>query len=89
MRSCSFVKFEALIVMLEQCKCDELTRALCLLLPKFDVFDHFFKVRGAEIFWGAHPTPPSPPFEGASPSSPPCTANLGPQNTTLHYIRNT
>ncbi len=48
MRSCSFVNFQALIAMLEQFKCDELTRAPCRLLPKFDVFDHFFKVKVAE-----------------------------------------
>ncbi len=35
MRSCSFVKFQALIVIVEHFKCDELTRALL----KFDVFD--------------------------------------------------
>ncbi len=43
MRSCSFVKFQALIAMLEQFKCDELTRALCRLLPKFDVLTTFSK----------------------------------------------
>ncbi len=40
---------------LEQYKCDELTRTLYQLLPKFDVFDHFFKGKEAEIFWGAPP----------------------------------
>ncbi len=54
MRSCSFVKFQALIAMLEHLKCDELTIALWWLLPKFNVFDHKEKV--AEIFWGAPPS---------------------------------
>ncbi len=57
MRSCSLGKFQALIVMLEHFKCDELIRGLCRSLPKFDVFDHFLKVKVAEIFWGA-PTHP-------------------------------
>ncbi len=65
MRSCSLVKFQALIVMLEHLKCDELTRALWRSLLKFNVFDHFFKEKVAEIFWGAPPTCP-PPFWGAS-----------------------
>ncbi len=52
MRSCSFVRFQALIAMLEQFKGDGLTIAPCLLLPKFDVFDHYFKAKVAEIFWG-------------------------------------
>ena len=43
MRSRSFVKFQALIVIVEHFKCGELTRAPCQLLPKFDVFDHFFQ----------------------------------------------
>ena len=55
MRSCSFVKFQALIVTLEHFKCDELTRALCRSLPKFDVFDHFFTEKVAEIFGGLPP----------------------------------
>ncbi len=37
----------------EHFKCDELTRAPCQSLPKFDTFDHFLKVKVAEIFWGA------------------------------------
>ncbi len=55
MRSCSFVKFQALIVMLEHLKCDELTRALCRSLAKFDVCRHFFKVKVAEIFFRVKP----------------------------------
>ncbi len=39
MRPCSFVKFQALIAIMEHFKCDELTRALCRLLPKIGVFD--------------------------------------------------
>ncbi len=39
MRSCSFVKFGALIVIIEHFKCDELTRAPCQSLQKIDVFD--------------------------------------------------
>ncbi len=40
---------------LEHFKCDELTRAPWQLLPKFDVFDHFLKVKVTEKFWGALP----------------------------------
>ncbi len=80
MRSCSFVKFQALIAMLEQFKYDGLTRALCWLLPKIDVFDHFFKVEVAQIFWGAPHL--APHLWGASPSTPPCAIILGPPNTT-------
>ncbi len=58
MGPCSFVKFQALIVLLEHFKCDELTRALCLPLLKFDVFDHFLKVKVPEIFWGLPQRPP-------------------------------
>ncbi len=39
MTSCSLVKFQALIVIVEHFKCDELTRAPCRSLPKIDVFD--------------------------------------------------
>ncbi len=71
-RSCSFVKFQTLIVMLEQFKCDELTRAPCRSLPKIDVFDHFFKVKVAEIFWGSPAHLPLP-FRGGgfTPDPPP------------------
>ncbi len=50
MRSCTLVKFQALIVMLEHFECDELTRAPCRSLMKFDVFDQKMKVKVAEIF---------------------------------------
>ncbi len=36
MRSCSSVQFQALIVMLEHFKCDELTRVPCQSLLKFE-----------------------------------------------------
>ncbi len=39
MRSCSFVKFQALIVIAKHFKCDELTRAPCQSLPKIGFFD--------------------------------------------------
>ncbi len=71
MRSCSFVKFQALVVMLEHCKCDELTRALCRLLLKFDVFDHFFTEKVAGIFWGGSPLPAPPLWRTSSPNPPP------------------
>ncbi len=38
---------------LEHFKCDELTRAPCRSQQRFDVFDHFLKVKVAE-------TPPPP-----------------------------
>ena len=53
MRSCSFVKFQALVVTIECFKCDELSRPLCQMQLNFDVFDHFLEVKVAEIFWGA------------------------------------
>ncbi len=37
---------------LEHFKCDELTRALCRLLPKFDVLDQYMKVKVVEIICG-------------------------------------
>ncbi len=43
--------------MVEQFKCDELTRGLCQLLPKIDDFDQ--KVKVAEMFRVA-PTPLDP-----------------------------
>ncbi len=61
---------------IEHFKCDELTRALWRSLLKFDVFDHFFKEKVAEMFWGA---PPSP-FGGLHPPTP-CAVVLGPQDT--------
>ncbi len=63
MRSCSFVKLQALIVMLEHLKHRELT---CWTQLNFDIFDHFLKVKVAEIFLGA-PDPPVPPFRGLRP----------------------
>ncbi len=54
-RSCSFVKFQALIVTIECHKCDELSRPLCQVQLNFDVFDHFLKVKVNENFWGALP----------------------------------
>ncbi len=82
MRSCSFVKFQALIVMLEQFKCDELTGAPCWSLLKFDVFDQYMKVKVAEMFWGAPGPQAPPPLLGDFAPNPPCTVVLGPQNTT-------
>ncbi len=61
MGPCSFVKFQAVIAILEHLKCDDLARASCQLLPKCDVFDHFFKVKVAEICWGT-PTPLLPNY---------------------------
>ena len=63
MRSCSFVKFRALIVMLEHSKYHELTRGPCWTWPNFDVFDHFLKVKVAEILRGV-PTPNTAPLQG-------------------------
>ncbi len=74
-----FVKFQALIATLEQFKCGELIRALCWLLPKINVFDHFFKVKVAEIFWGAPPH--LPPFLGDFTPNPSCAIVLGSKNT--------
>ncbi len=73
MRSCSFVKFQALIVMQEHSKYRELTRGLCRTQPNFDVFDHFLKVKVAEIFLGG----PASPFRGASPPPPTTPTGLG------------
>ncbi len=62
MTSCSFVKFQALIVTRECFKCDELSRPLFQMQLNFDAFDHFLKVKVAEIFWGA--PAPQPPLLG-------------------------
>ncbi len=54
-----------LVKALEHCKDDGLTRALCQSQSKIDVFDHFFIVKVAEIFWRGSPHlalhPPSVP----------------------------
>ncbi len=66
-RSCSFVKFQALVT-IECFKCDELSRPLRQMQLNFDVFDHFLKVKVAEIF-----APKSPSIKG------PGQKNLVPQ----------
>ncbi len=78
-RSCSFVKFQTLLVIVEHFKCDELTRAPRRSLPKIDVFDHFFIVKVAEIFLqGAAFL-----LQGLCPLTPPPRAvMLAPQNIT-------
>ncbi len=55
---------------LEHFKCDELTRAPCRSLPKFDVFDQYMKVKVAEMFWGGLPAPKPPTFGGLRPPTP-------------------
>ena len=72
MRSCSLVKFQALVT-LECFKCDELSRPPCLMQLNFDVFDHFLTVKVAGIFWGAPAPPLSPPtFGGLRHPTPQC-----------------
>ncbi len=70
MRSCSLIKFQALIAMLEQFKCDELTRALCWSLLKINVFDQQMNVKVPEIFRGAA-APQACTFGGLCPPTTP------------------
>ena len=79
-RSCSFVKFQALVVTIECFKCDELSSPLCQMQLNLVFLITKWKWKWLKLKWGLRPPTPTPLRHGPRSKKPCASVNkVGPR----------